>query len=149
MPFSVDKIRSLPVIVFVQSRSQARAEAPSALGRLIPLLDEQPDPAFLIMDLRRLGISLAELAGGSDCGALRPDALVYHRKLREALIVSADGEAAPGQDSPRTAVFGSARLKVFDAPAEAVDYCRRQIGRTPRQGASGTGRLFGRVADRL
>lgn len=147
MPFTVDKLRSLPVVVFVQSRSQVHEEAVSALGRLIPLLDEQAEPAFLIMDLRRLGISLDELAGGSTNGALRPDALVYHRKLRETLIISADEAAAPGEHGIRLATFGSAAIRVFDQPAEAMAYCRRQIDLTPRPRAGRTGRLFERAAD--
>jgi len=80
------------------------------------------------MDLRRLGISLDELAGSSRSGALRPDSLVHHRKLRETLIISPDGAAAAESKGPRTATFGNSRIKVFDAPAEAMAYCRQQIG---------------------
>jgi len=127
MPFSVDKFPSLPAIIFVQSGSQVASEAQSALGQLIPLIDEQTEPVFLIMDVRQLSIGLEELPATAALAALRPDALLHHPKLRETLIVSKEGLVRLAAQGLKSAIFGSVKVKVFETTEGAVDYCREVL----------------------
>lgn len=134
MPFTIDKLPDVPILLFVQSGSRAAAEAERALTSLTRALDAQPEPVFLILDLRALSISLDELTRTASAVANRPGAQLHHPNLRESLLITNDGLLRLAVYGLRSAAFGGVTIRPFSTEEDAFDYCCDQIAATPRSG---------------
>lgn len=140
MPFSVDKLPDLPAILFVQSGGQVIAETEAALASLVPVLDEQPEPVFLMMDVRALTIGLDDLTSVAGAATLRPDAVLHHPNVRETLVISGDALIKLASQGLRSATFGGVKVRTFRTPEEALGYCRSQVAeKVDRSASSATG----------
>jgi hypothetical protein len=101
-------------------------EIETALGTLIAALSRQPEPVFLIMDLRQMDISLDDLSRFANAAAMRPNSLLRHPMLRESLVISGDTMvmvAVSGMGGP---TYGNVRIRSFETPEEALGYCHEQ-----------------------
>jgi hypothetical protein len=126
MPFSITRLSNLPALLFVQRGCSMAAEVETVVNTLTGMLNCARDPLYLIMDVRRMDISLEELSYFADASAMRPNALLHHKMLREAVVISADSMVGVAVGGMRSEIYGKARIRVFATPEEALDYCRRQ-----------------------
>jgi hypothetical protein len=127
MPFTIDRLADIPVLLFVQNGSPVAAEAGSIVSGLIAALDVQREPVFLIVDARALTLSLDELTGAAGNAAQRPDGLLHHANVRENLVVTGDGILKLAVYGMRSKTFGGVKIRPFSTVDEALDYCRAQI----------------------
>jgi hypothetical protein len=127
MPYSIEKVPDAPIVILVHESKQLLAEMGQLMDDVKPVLDAQPEPVFLVMDVRGLGISVEDLAAAASAAARGPGALLHHPNVRENLIVSTAGLVKLGAQGLRTATFGNTRVRVFDTTEQALDYCSQQI----------------------
>ena len=127
MPYSIEKAPDEPIVVVVHESRQLLAEMGQLMDEIKPLLDSQPEPVFLVMDIRRLGIAVEDLASAASAAARGPGALLHHPNVRENLLVSSAGLVRLGAQGLRTATFGNTKVRVFDTTEQALGYCRDQI----------------------
>jgi hypothetical protein len=127
MPFTLDQLTELPVIVLTPSESGMFQESHEMTTHVVSVFNTLSEPAFLIVDMRHIRLSLDDVTKKANQAAReRPDVL-NHPNMRELLVVSQDNLiklAIQGMSSP---IFGNLRFKAFDTPEMALDYCREQI----------------------
>jgi hypothetical protein len=112
----------------------------AVLNDMAVVLDSQPEPVFLVLDIRGLALSLDDATIAATAAARRQGALMHHPNVRESLIISRDGFVKLGASGLRTATFGNVKVRVFDTQEQAIEYCRERIAET----AGGpTGPAFG------
>ena len=128
MPYSIEKLPDAPILIITHESKQLLAEMGRLMDEIKPLLDAQQEPVFLVMDIRRLGIAVEDLAAAASAAARGPGALLHHPNVRENLLVSSAGLVKLGAQGLRTATFGNTKIRVFDTTEQALEYCHRQIG---------------------
>jgi len=133
MPYSIEKLPDVPIILIVHESKQVLAEMAELMAQMKPLLDAQPEPVFLVLDIRRLGIAVEDLAAAASAAARGPGALLHHPNVRENLLVSSAGLVRLGAQGLRTTPFGNTKIRVFDTTEQALAYCAEQLA----QAASG------------
>lgn len=127
MPFTITKLASLPVVVVMPAGAGVMQELSEIDRRLTHLLDAQPEPVFVIADLRRISLNLDDVIRASNNAARSMPSILYHLNIRETLVVTNEPIvrlAAQGIDGP---IFGGLSMRVFTTPEEALEYCRGEM----------------------
>lgn len=143
MPYSIEKLPDAPIVVVVHESKQVMSEMADLMDEIRPILDAQPEPVFLVMDIRNLGIALDDLGAAANTAARGPAALLHHPNVRENLLVSTTGLVKLGALGLRTATFGNVNIRLFDTPEQALDYCREKIAATQDEQAGSSNRTAG------
>lgn len=130
MSFTVEKMPGAPIILYVQHTSDIMPELEEALASMIAALDEQPEPAFMIFDVRGISMGLDDLTKSATMVSRGAGALLHHANLREGLMVSTDGMIKLAAKGLKSAAFGGVNLPVFDTPEHALEYCWQRIAET-------------------
>ena len=127
MPFTINKLGDVPAVVLTPSDKNMLQEKHDMEQRTLDVFNTLSEPAYLIIDIRNVRLGLDDVTLSANQTARdRPD-VINHPNLRELLVVTKDGLlklAIQGMSSP---IFGSMRIRVFDTPEAALDYCREQI----------------------
>ncbi len=134
--FTIEKVPGAPVVILAHESRQAVAGLSPVIHGLTAVLDAQPEPVFLVLDIHGLANGMAALAHAADH---QPDALLRHPNVRESLIVSATLARAGGLEL-LTAAIGEVNARVFDTTEQALAYCRERIavaGSHPAGGSRG------------
>lgn len=127
MPFTIEKVPDAPILILVHESSQLMAEIQDAMEALKTALDAQPEPVFLVLDIRGLAIGLDDLPSAASTAARGPGALLHHPNVRENLLVSSAGLIKLGAQGLRTATFGNVKIRVFNTQEQAIEYCHARI----------------------
>ena len=99
-----------------------------SLDEAIRLLDEQPEPVYLIVDFGRAHLSLDDHMKASSMLARGPKPIAHHPKNRENLFVVADPMMKMAIKGLSSDAFGLVRLSEFDTLDEALSYCNGGLG---------------------
>ncbi len=121
MLYTIDKYPNAPILILVNRGSRVTPDMASALASLAAALDDQPEPVFVIMDVRRMAMALDDL---SACGQGK---LLHHPKLRECMLVTTNGMLKLAAKGLKSAAFGGVSLPVFDTTEHALEYCWQRI----------------------
>jgi hypothetical protein len=127
MPYTIDNLPDEPIMILVHEGSQSLQEIDQARDDMVLALDAQPEPVFLVLDIRRLAIGLDDMPGAAAKATSGSSAPLHHSNIRESLIVSSSGLVKLGALGLRTATFGSVNVRVFETTEQAIDYCREKI----------------------
>ena len=129
MPFTIHRLPDALVILFIESDTRIMQVLEDVVTELVAVLDDQPEPVFLIMDVRCITMDLDDLAAVA-CAAVRgSEAMLHHSNIRESILVTADGQWAVVQQGmndntgmARRYHWLSEGLDSFvDAPHSAID----------------------------
>ena len=127
MPFTITKLAALPVIVVMPAGAGIMQELPEIDRRLTRLLNAQPEPVFVIADLRRISLNLDDVMRAGNSAARSMPSILYHLNIRETLVVTTEPIvrlAAQGIDG---SMFGGLSMRVFTTPEAALEYCRGEL----------------------
>ncbi len=128
MDTRVQKLDNEPIIIVTIDADFSIREDGEAMNEVVlALLDAQPTPIFLIMDLREMKIDLEDMIFGANQAA-RQLHLFKHKNVRERILITASRVitlSAQGMQSP---IFGGIEMKVFKTLDEALAYARDMAG---------------------
>lgn len=127
MLYTIEKLPEEPIIILVHEGQQDPQEIDEAADEIVPLLDAQPEPVFLVLDIRGLAIRLEDMPAAAAKATRGSGAPLHHPNIRENLIVSSSGLVRLGAQGLRSATFGNVNVRVFETPEQAIDYCREKI----------------------
>lgn len=131
MPYTVEKLPDEPILVVNSSRGEdPYGEMAEAIDGINQTLDEQPEPIYLILDMRTMTLSLDEIMEAAMLSARGRNAMLHHRNIRESIFILTDPlvrMAVRGLDS---ATFGQLKARTFETLDQAVAYCRRAARQT-------------------
>jgi hypothetical protein len=127
MSFSIEKVPGEPIVILTVVTKHVMTEMEDFDDDVTALLDAQTEPVFMVLDVTGMAISLDDLTVGASTVSRRPGERLHHPNVRENLVVTHDGMMKLAVMGFRTATFGNAKIRSFDTPEQALDYCREQI----------------------
>lgn len=130
MPFTIEQVPDAPIVTMVYEGRQSPEELQEVIAAVEAALDVQPEPVFLVMDIRGLGLGLDDLTSAANISARGSGAVLHHPNIRENLVVSDKAFFKLAAQGLRTATFGNVKLRVFETQEQALDYCRETIAET-------------------
>jgi hypothetical protein len=126
MSYSIEKLPNEPIIVQILNEDYTfGGEASPSMKELTQLLDAQPEPIWLIMDMSAVTLSLDDAIQAASM-ATEQHKLLKHRNTRESILVTDKRLIklmAQGMNNP---IFGNIVLKTFDLRSAALAYARSQ-----------------------
>jgi hypothetical protein len=128
MSYTIEKLPNEPIIVQVLNEDYTFGnEAAPSMAELTKLLDAQPEPVWLIMDMSAISLSLDDAIQAASMST-QQFKLLKHRNAQESILVS-DSRLiklmAQGMNAP---IFGNITLKTFETRGAALAYARTQAG---------------------
>ena len=106
MSYSIEKIADAPIVIFVHA-GQAAADMDEAISAVVVTLDAQPEPVFLISDLRGLAVGVDDLTKGANMATRGAGSMMHHRNVRETLLVSDQNLMRLAAQGLSNAAFGN------------------------------------------
>lgn len=130
MTFETTKLPDAPIIVFsFQPVDDFAGSLSAAMPGILRSLEAQPEPVFVIVDIRQVSIDLDGHLRTAKMAARGDNPLLHHPKQREVVFVSADTLMPAVAKGLGTPTFGSRKAAVFGSLDEAIDYCYGKLGR--------------------
>jgi hypothetical protein len=138
MPTHIEIVPNAPIIIETrqpgEELSEDLSDVSEGIQRMNALLDAQPAPVYLILDLQGLKIPLDVLLKTSSQAARGPDAMLHHPKLIETvMVIGGDVFQKMSTAGLRSDAFGNTRINAFDTVAQALEYCHKQIAETAKK----------------
>jgi hypothetical protein len=134
MSFTTESLTDAPIIVQTHEPGPDVAEEmPMALQQLGELLNIQPDPVYLVINLDGVMLNLDGLLTTSSQAARGPDAVLHHPKVIETLFVVSNNMLKLGVVGLASEAFGSAKVRTFDAYDQALAYCYERIAESAQK----------------
>jgi len=130
--YTLRVLKDEPIILFTREAGEWQAgEMSQSMVDTIALLDAQPGPMFLVLDLLTLSLDLSDSLAATTMASRGPEPMLHHPKLRETIIVTTDPMM---QHSVRamaaSPTFGFARVSHVETVADALTYCRLRLAET-------------------
>lgn len=127
MSYTVEKVPDAPIVIMVHESRQSPEELQEVIAAVTATLDAQPEPVFMVLDIRGLDLGVDDLVSAASTGARGPGAVMHHPKIRENLVVSGKSFIKLAMQGLTTATFGNVKVKVFKTREEAIEYCHERI----------------------
>lgn len=127
MSCTIEKVPDAPIVILVYESRQAMIEIVRVIDRLMTTLDAQPEPVFMVLDIRGLVFAIDDMSAAASAIARRQGTLLRHPNVQEVLMVSSSAQTRLAAQGLRTAVFGSVKIRSFDTAEQALEYCREKI----------------------
>jgi len=121
------------VVLTQQPDSEIGEEFPQAMQQLAELLNIQPDPVYLVLNLSGINMSMDDLLKTSSSAARGPDAVLHHPQVIETYYVVTNAMLKLGVTGLTSETFGSAKVRAFDTYEEALAYCHERIAESASQ----------------
>lgn len=135
MPSRIEIVPDAPIIIETIEPGEALGNVSGGMRSMSELLDAQPAPVYLVLNLMGLKITLDDLIKTSSQSARGEGALLHHPKIIETLVVISGDTmmmlSAEGLRSSET--FGHARIRTFDTVDQALEYCYQKIAEAEQQ----------------
>ena len=134
MPFTLEALSDAPIVVLTQQPgSEIGEEFPQAMQQLTELLNIQPDPVYLVLNLSGINMSMDDLLKTSSSAARGPDAVLHHPQVIETFYVVTNSMLKLGVTGLTSEAFGSAKVQAFDTYEEALAYCHERIAESAQK----------------
>lgn len=133
MSYSIEQVPGAPIVVLVQESQLAMAEMGRMIDSLTIVLNAQPEPIYLVMDLESAAFALDDMSIAASLIARRQSALLLHKNIRETLLVTPKGSTRLSALGLSTAVFGQAKIRRFDSIEQAMAFCRTHQAFAPQR----------------
>lgn len=128
MKSPVEKLPGEPIILCVVTKDPAMMETLSAdLAELVGQLDAQPEPVYMIYDLRGVSLGLDDILNTTNATARKPGAMLHHPNIRQNVLVATDALYHLVAQGLSSVTFGQVKMPVYKTLEQALDYCREQI----------------------
>jgi hypothetical protein len=126
MSYDLERLPDDPVILFKGYKDfGAPNELGQAVGDIMRLLDQQPEPVYLIQDERlHRTPNVEEMIIVGQALAWETRALYRHPMLAGVIIVTANEITQALYQGLNSEVFGHVQVELFDTPDEALAYVR-------------------------
>lgn len=129
MRYSLEKLAGEPIILFTREVEEFQAdEMAKSVADTIALIDQQPEPVFLILDLMTLSLDLSDTLAATTMTSRGDNPMLHHPNLRETVFVTTDPMM---QHSVRamagSPTFGFARVSYVESVEDAITYCRKKL----------------------
>ena len=132
MSYTIEVKPDAPIIVIRHDQGSHIVENLPDLARdMIRLLDEQPEPVFVIADLSNVAMDLGDHLKASEMSARAEHAMMHHPNVRENVFVGADPLVRMAARGLESATFGLTRVVHLDTLDEALAYCRLKLVAPP------------------
>jgi hypothetical protein len=129
MPYKMEKLPHEPIIYLTYSPDfSVTRELPQQMEETVVLLDAQPEPVYLIIDVRETQFSLDDLIQGANM-ATRQRKVLLHPNIEANLVVTNSKLVALTSKGLKSPVFGSIKIEVFETVEEAFAYARSRARR--------------------
>ncbi len=134
MASHIEIVPDAPIIIETRVPSSDLSDAEEGIQQMAKLLDEQPAPVYLIIDVKGLRITMDDLLTTASQVSRGPGAFLHHPKIIEVLvIVSGDNFLKYGAVGMRSDTFGNVRIRTFDTVDQALEYCHQQIAESAKK----------------
>jgi hypothetical protein len=120
---------SLTITFSQEPDSNVMVDMVRSLDKAMSLLDDLPEPGYLIIDYRRVSLDVDDHLRLSSVLALGPNPVAHHPNVIEMLFVSADPAVRMATAGLANPAFGGVKLSQFQTIEEALDYCHERLGR--------------------
>ena len=126
MSYSIRLLPDAPIILVTHTMSdEYLAEQERAIPEIIALAQAQPEPVFLVIDLRDITLNLGQRIEAASMGVRGPNPLLHQPMIRETVFVSGDRMTRQGVGGlAGGALFGRPRVRQVETREEALVYCR-------------------------
>jgi hypothetical protein len=129
MANSVTKLPDAPIIIFACTPGASPVpDLLPTISALRRLLDQQPEPVFLITDTRGMVLDVADMLAAARIGARGRDAVLHHPMIRENVYVIVDPMMKMALKALAGPTFGFVRLSSFETLDQALDHCYEKLG---------------------
>jgi hypothetical protein len=131
MPFSNELLPNAPILIHrLEPGPDAVSEIPIAMQATFQVINDLPQPVYLVLNLTGLTMGLDDMMQNSSRATRGPDALLHHPNIIETLFVVSDNFIKMGVMGMTSDVFGNARIRTFDTVDHALEYCYERIAET-------------------
>lgn len=96
----------------------------------LSLVSEQPEPVFLVIDLREVVMRFDDISKAADNAARGSGSLLHHPNLRETIVVTHSSMMKTALQILTSQLFGETRLSTANSLDEALAYCQDQLRNT-------------------
>lgn len=128
MPYSTDVLPGAPIVLHrLEPGPNMVAEMPAAMQEVTGVINDQPHPVYLILDLRALSMGVEDMMKASSDAARGPGALMHHPNIIETLFVMGSSFMKLGVMGMKSDIFGNVKLRTFDTVDQALEYCHQRI----------------------
>lgn len=125
MPYSVRKLPDMPVILFESPPGESISGNFEAIAAEISrLLETQPEPVFLVIDIRNVTLALDDMLRGIDLATRGHRPVLLHPRIRENVFAAAAPMSIMALKALSSATFGQVKMAQFETVEQALDYCR-------------------------
>ncbi len=129
MSHTLEVLADAPIILFTfQPGPDTAGELLAALPEMAALLDVQPRPVYVVLDLRGLKVSLEDVMTMASRSARGPGAVIHHPNAIENLFVLSSLFLKLSVAGLASEVYGKARVRIFDTVDAAIAYCAEKVG---------------------
>ncbi len=128
MPPTIAKLPDEPIILVTEEPGSSLLEDITFnLAEVTRLIGGQPEPVFLVIDIRRSTLRLDEISSAANLVAGQRDSLLHHPNIRETIVVSTSIIVRLSLAIMTGPIFGALRLSLADTVEEALDRCRAEV----------------------
>ena len=125
---TVEKLPHEPIILIQQPEgSNVVRDAREMIPDIMALLDAQPAPCFLVIDVSLTPMRVDQISSAADLSARSgPKDLLHHANLREVVFVTPSRLAHFAFNVLGTTAYNKVAMRVVETQDEALAYCRSQ-----------------------
>jgi len=125
--YTLDRLAGAPIILFQSPPGESiSADLEIIAAEMAHLLDEQPEPVFLVLDLHNLTLTLDDMLRGIDLATRGRSPVLLHPRIRENVLVITDPTQLMALKALSTATFGQMSPARFETVEQALDHCRQR-----------------------
>jgi hypothetical protein len=125
MSFTVVKYPNEPIIIQTFNEDyDMQAEIALSNRTTSEALDNSPEDGVYLIDVFNFQITFEEIVKGANIVARGERPLWHHPKLKQVVLVTADGLLRMAAEGMAASVFGGLKIPVFETLEEALAYAR-------------------------
>ena len=122
---TVDKLPHDPIVLIRQpAGSDVLRDIQDKLPDIMALLDRQPAPCFLIIDVSLTPMRVDQISRAANMSTRGASDLLHHPRVREVVFVTPSKVAHVAFNLLDTAAYHEVNMRVVDTLDEALAYCR-------------------------
>ncbi|MFN8372935.1 MAG: hypothetical protein U0694_08665 [Anaerolineae bacterium] len=127
MSYTIEKLPDERIIINTLNEDYTfgHDSAPN-VDELIALLDAQPVPTYLLIDLTAASVNFSDILQAIAL-VTKQYQLLKHRNVCESVVIANKPFLKSAAEGLRNPLFGNVKIRVFDSIAAALAYVREQM----------------------